>query len=352
MELPLHVQTALGVGSSITEEDLAMHEAAGQFAQTTFGLSGAELASAATSATSGTTFFSCAMAKRGPLSWKYLEILLDGTVECAGVCTPASDGGPPPTAASQVLVGAWFSDQTLLDGTNIAPMRIVRGVKAGNAATTFPSRLFDEWAETCPLLDGSASLPVWATKNQIQIKSASRIQVEQLPGFGFKDLFLEAVSEVKTKWRYLSLYRIFEHGYLSEVFETLKSTFFASPKESLATATTSLDSELNQFLALVQNAGLDGHFAALVDEFDKAKATGNRFAAALERSFQQTGQLKAIKGQGQKGVLICYKIRCAIVHAGMSSPIFDAYPDGPICLELLLPVCESAVLHFAGLTAH
>ena len=329
-----------------------MHEATGEFAQVTFGLSGAEFALAATNATSGTTIFSSVTAKRVPLSWKYLEILLDGTLECAGVCAPTNAGSPPPTAASQVLVGAWFADQTLLNGTNIASQKVIRRIKAGSPATAFPSRVFNEWADVCPLLDGCASQPAWVTANQIQITSASRIQVGQSPGYRFQDLFVEAVSEVKTKWRYLSLYRIFEHGYLAEVFETLKSAFFASPKESLAAATTSLDSELNQFLALVQNAGLDGHFAALVDEFDKAKAAGNRFAAALEHSFQQSGQLKAIKGKGQKGVLICYKIRCAIVHAGMSSQIFDAYPDGPACLELLLPVCESAVLHFVGLTAH
>jgi hypothetical protein len=352
MELPPHVQMALGVVSPITEGDLAVHEGAGHFAQETFGLSGVEFASAATNATSGTTLFSIVPAKRVPLSWKYLEITLDGTVECAGVCTPANGGGPPPTAASQILVCAWFYDQTLLNGSNIAPQKVVRSVKAGFSATAFPVRLFNEWAEVCPLLDGCVSPPVWVTKTQIQIKSTSRIQLDQLPGFRFQELFVEAASEVKTKWRYLSLYRIFEHGYLSEVFETLKSTFFASPKESLAVATTSLDSELNQFLALVKNAGLDNHFAMLVDEFDKAKVNGNRFAAALEHSIHQSGQIKLIKGKEQKGVLICYKIRCAIVHAGMSSQIFDAYPDGPACLELLLPVCESAVLQFVGLTAH
>jgi hypothetical protein len=89
----------------------------------------------------------------------------------------------------------------------------------------------------------------------------------------------------------------------------------------------------------------------LHDEFEKSKNSGNRFAAALEHSFQHSGQPKTIKGKGQKGVLICYKIRCAIVHAGASSPIFDAYPDGPACLEPLLPVCELAVLQFMGIAA-
>ena len=149
----------------------------------------------------------------------------------------------------------------------------------------------------------------------------------------------------------MSLYRIFEHGYLSEVFETLKSAFFASPKDSLAAATLSLESELNQFLTLVQHTGLDNTFATLHDEFEKSRASGNRFAAALEHSFQQSGQLKSLKTKWQKGVLICYKIRCAIVHAGVSSLIFDAYADGPACLEAVLPACESAVLQFMGISA-
>lgn len=351
MDIPQHVQAALGVASAITEQDLAAHEATGQFAQAIFGLSGAEFAAAAANATDGGTSFSVLSAKRVPLSWKYLEIMHDGTLECAGVCTPESGGAAPPTAASQVLVGAWFSDHTLLDGNNIAPRKIVRRVRTASTVSAFPVRLLNEWAEACPLLDGCAVPPIWITKEQMQMMPGSRIQLGQVPGFRFQDLFVESVSEVKTKWRYLSLYRIFEHGYLSEVFDSLKAAFFASPKESLAAATTSLDSELNQFLALVQNAGLDSHFAALHDEFEKSRASGNRFASALEHSFQQSGQLKSVKSKGQKGVLICYKIRCAIVHAGVSSPIFDAYPDGPACLESLLPVCESAVLQFVGVSA-
>ena len=103
-------------------------------------------------------------------------------------------------------------------------------------------------------------------------------------------------------------------------------------KESLAAAATSLDSELNQFLALVQTSTLEKHFESVHDAFENARISGNRFAAALEHSFKQTGQIKVAKGKWQKGVLICYKIRCAIVHAGLTSPLFDAYADGPTCL--------------------
>lgn len=349
MELPQHVQDILGAVSPITEEDLATHEATDPFAQSIFGLSATEFALAAANAAATITSFSVDPARRAPLTWKYLEIVYDGTVECASVCTPESGGSFPPTAASQILVGAWFSDPTLVNEHGVAPRKVVRRVRAAGTSNPYFGRLIQEWAYVCPLLEGYAVQPIWATKNQIQITSTSRIHAGQATGF--QNLFVEAVSEVKTKWRYLSLYRVFEHGYLSEVFETLKLAFFASPKESLAAATASLDSELNQFIALVQHSNLNSHFVLLHDEFEKARAAGNRFAAALEHSFQQTGQIKAVKGKDQKGVLICYKIRCAIVHAGATSPMFDAYPDGPICLEALLPVCESAVLQFVGVSA-
>ena len=351
MQLPQHVQAVLGVGSPITEDDLGAHETTAQFAQTTFGLSGAEFASAATASVGGQSAFAVLPAKRAPGTWKYLEISHDGLIECSGVCTPENGAGLPPTAASQVLVGAWFTEPTLLVGNSVVPKKVVQSTRAGSNGLAFPLRLMAEWAEVCPLLESSAIPPIWVSKTQIQLASGTRVQLGQVPGLRFQDLFIEVVSEVKTKWRYLSLYRVFEYGYLFDIFETLKSGFFASPKESLAAAASSLDSELNQFLALAQNAGLQYHFASLHDAFEKSRASGNRFAAALEHSIQQSGILKGIKGRDQKGVLICYKIRCAIVHAGAHSPIFDAYPDGPPCLESMLPICEAGVLKFLGISA-
>jgi len=351
MELPSHVQAALGIASSITEDDLAVHETAGRFAQLTFGLSGAEFASAAANATSVNASYLIQAAARVPRSWQYLEILYDGAVECAGVCTPEIGAGLPPTAASQVLVGAWFFDSTLLDGNNVVPQKVVHNLKTASTAAAFPVRILKEWSQVCPTFEGSIIPPVWVSKSQIQITSGSRVQIGHAPASRFQDLFIETVSEVKSKWRYLSIYRIFEHGYLSEVFEILKSSFFGSPKESLQAASSSLESELNQFISLVHNTGLNNHFALLHDEFETSRKSGNRFAVAIEQSFRQTGQIKLVKEKWQKGVLICYKIRCAIVHAGVSSPIFDAYPDGSVCLDVVLPVCESAVLQFLGISA-
>ena len=351
MELRQHVQEALGVTSPITESDLAAHVATGQFAQATFGLSGAEFASAAANATSIGSSYLVVDAKRVSQTWKYLEILVDGVFQCAGVCTPEADVGVPPTAAAQVLVGAWLSEPTTLLGTALAPQKCVYSMMDAGGAPSFPFRLVKEWSQVWPLLEGSAAPPIWVSKDQMQLLSNSRILEKTIPASRFQDLLLEAVSEVKAKWRYLSIYRIFEHGYLATVFETLKSAFFSSPKESVAAAAAALDSELNQFFALAQNAALQVYFESLHDAFYGARASGNRFASALDHSLNQTGQVKLAKNKWQKGVLICYKTRCAIVHAGASSPIFDAYPDGPECLQVMLPACESALLQFVGITA-
>ena len=352
MNLPQHVQKALGVTCPITATDLAVSSTASQFAQTSFGLSGEEFAFAADNASAGNSVYSVLPTVRVSHSWNFLEILHDGVTDCLGVCTPENSAGAPPTSASQFLVGAWFSDSTLLDKDKmILPQKIVKAVRSGITPQPFSVRLLAEWASICPLLEGTAVPPCWVSKNQLQLTSGSRLLAGMVSACRFQDLFIEAVSEVKTKWRFLSLYRIFEHGYLSGIFETLQSNFFDAPKESLNDATKSIASELNQFLLLVQQAGLDNTFESIYDEFEKMMSARNRFALALERSFQKDRQLDTLTTRSQKGVLVCYKIRCAIVHAGVSAPIFDAFRDGAACLEALLPVCELAVLQFLGIKA-
>ena len=199
-------------------------------------------------------------------------------------------------------------------------------------------------------MDGVKVPPVWFAKCQIVIADQARVISSSNASLRFEELFLEAVSEVKTKWRFLSLYRALEHGYLSELFHVLEGQFFAAPRESVTAALAALDSELSQFITLAEGAAINAHFEAFCDEFESIKTAGNRFALAVDRSIDKSGQLKALNGKWQKGVLIFYKIRCAIVHAGMSSPIFDAYPDGTACLDRLLPISEAAVLDYLGLS--
>src|SRR6188474_2304872 len=114
MELPQHVQAAFGIASPATEEDVAASGNACRLAEATFGLSGVEFAAAASRMTSAVWRFSVTVARHAPPSWKYSEFVLEDGVQCLCVCTPEKTLDFPPTAASDLLLGAWFSDPTLL----------------------------------------------------------------------------------------------------------------------------------------------------------------------------------------------------------------------------------------------
>lgn len=351
MDIPAHVQAALECGTQISEEELAGAAEATGFIQDVFGLSGQEFATSAILAMNGSVRFDVLTATRPTRTWRYLELLKGGTAECAAICTPEVTAGKPSTAAGQVLAAAWFSGQPVVTDAVVKDQIVVSSYASAGTPPKFSSRLVHEWADVCPLFDGSAVPPVWVSKSQIVIAAGARIDGTHNPALRFDELFLEAISEVKTKWRFLSTYRVLEHGYLSEVFQTLQAEFFASPKESVSAALNSLESELKQFIALVEAASLKNQFEVFYDEFEKIKSGGNRFAVAIDRSLTtKGGQIKQVQGKWQKGVLIYYKMRCAIVHAGIASPMFDAYPDGSECLNALMPTCELLMLDFLGLS--
>jgi hypothetical protein len=349
MDIPAHVQTALGVAAQVSEEELAIAADATGFIQDVFGLTGQEFASSANLALSYGVQFYVIIPTRSSRAWRYLELLNLGIPECRAVCTPEASAEKPPTAAGQVLAAAWFINLPIIADTAVKD-RLVVSYYASTMPPTFSSRLVHEWAEICPLFEGVLVQPVWLSNNQITITGDARIKLAHTPSLRFEELFLEAVSEVKTKWRFLSTYRVLEHGYLTEVFQKLQNGFFASPQENLSAALNSLESELKQFIALVEAVGIKSYFETFYDEFEKVKLKGNRFSAAIENSIMKSGQIKQVQGKWQKGVLIYYKIRCAIVHAGVGSPIFDAYPDGKECLDELLPTCELLMLKFLGLS--
>lgn len=350
MDIPAHIQVALGIGTPATVDQLIAAFDGWSVSQSAFGLSTDDFSVAASEATSGAEDIAVSTLLRIPNNWKYIELFIDGSRECFGVCTPKANSSVPPTLAGQALVKAWFVDSKIVDDTFIGEGLLVSGLSAQAKKRDFSRRLIDTWADVCSFLEGSSVAPPWVTKNQIIILGGARILKLDPPRLGYDNLFLEAVSEIKAKWRYLSLYRILEHGYLSEVFNKLKANFFNSPKESLEGALASVESELKQFISLADTGTLQTEFEALFAKFENAKALPNKFAIAVARSIQQGGQLKQIQNRWQHGVLVCYKIRCAIVHAGSSSPLFDSYPDGSACIEMLLPSLESICLKFLGIT--
>ena len=101
--------------------------------------------------------------------------------------------------------------------------------------------------------------------------------------------------------------------------------------------------------SLVEACHLETEFEIFCDDFEKATKALNRFAAAIEYAIDKTALDKAPK-KSKKGALLCYKIRCAIVHGGSSGPIFDSYDDANDLIDFVLPSLEYAVSKFLGIS--
>ena len=350
MDIPQHIQSSLAIGSPVTPEQLEAAADAWPSLRIVLGLSGDEFKEAIINGFAAGFTYKLSPQSRPPQIWKYIEISSGVSIEGIAVLTPQSISSVPPTAVGQALVRAWFSDQGIITNAAIPASMSILGLPASSSIGTFASDFVRIWAETIPFLEGAVASPSWISKSQIGIAANCRFTSNQPGNVKYKALFLEAVSEIKLKWRTLALYRILEHGYLTEIYQTIEARFFESPEETLKSAVKLVGSEVSQFIALVDSAALRDDAKLIYDEYEKMRMAGNRFAIALDRSMSQSGQVQQASAPWQKGVLVFYKIRCAIVHAGLSAPIFDSYSDGDALLENLLPLCESLVLNFLGMT--
>jgi hypothetical protein len=349
MIIPQHLQQLLELSPNCSRDDVAASAKVAEVASAAFGLSADEFASAIEEAEQqNTESYEITKLVRRPETWKYIDVMCDGVKIYTGVLSGASDSSKISTASAAIAVAAWYHHANVVEDSAVCPGLHIQFAKAGNFKDSNEGRFGQEWALACLNFDGATNAPPWIQRNSVQFQSTSRIcgDAALQPSIYWK-LFTEHVSEQKLKWRTLSLYRIFEHGYLSEVFSELRRTFFNSPKEALSSAMTSMESELNQLKTIVQAGKLEAVFETLFDAFEAAKGTNNRFAYAIEKSI--AGQkVNEFKGKAFKGVAVLYKIRCSIVHAGSASQIFDSYDDGTDCLQRLLPSLEEAALAFLG----
>lgn len=348
MDLPEHVSTALGVASSITEDELAANGSVGQFALEVFGLSAADLASEAAETLGQQHACTVLQARQPPEKWLSLEIRLEDTTRVIGVCTPRPDAGAPPTDIGRALVGAWIAKEEIVNDKVVEAGLFVETRRGVLERSDFPSRCIGEWAKACALLENADRPPVWLGNSLVQIGSGARILAGQ-PNMQFHDVFVEILSEVKPKWRFISLYRVFEHGYLELLFNKFRDGFFTAPRESAESLRSALDSEQAQFLELVREAKLEPHFDAIYGGFASLE-NSNRFAATIGRVLKSRGSgAELAKSRAEKAVAMCYQVRCAIVHAGSAAPVFEKFPDAPALLEAVLPDFERAVLEFVGM---
>lgn len=352
MTIPEHVATSLSLAPDVTSEELAAGAERMPFVMEVFGLSGEEFSVAVSKALTVTSNTEFSQSDRNVCSWRYMEMYNEGALEMRALQVPVDRQAAPPTAAAQLLVEAWLQNASLLDvEQSISPNTVIKCLKGDAKLLDFGSKFVRNWANVCSLMQGDAQPPLWIQNSQLIIEMGRLHSPNaEEKGVGYERLFLEATSEVKAKWRFLSLYRILEHGYISEIFKTLKTEFFRSPNESLERARKNVENEMQQFLALVKSATLDCHFDAICRRFDELKTSGNRFANAIQHSMDKGGKLPSSgRDASDKGVHVCYKIRCAIVHAGLAGPIFDAYDDASACVEGILCDCEAATLQFLGI---
>ncbi len=347
MDIPLHVQAVLGVGTPTTDDDLLVAAEGTAYISDLFGLNGREFVDAVSPMGMQGVTFKTEPLQQSSTEWRVLDVSVPEGLARRAVMIPDAGATAPPSAAGEVLAQAWFAGQPVVEGGLLRPRLLVQAFRTGAEVEAFGAELVSTWCSLFPAGLGLIPLPLWILKNQILVVPTSKVVVSAKSRH-YVRLFLEAVSETKAKWRFISCYRVLEHGYLDAVFDELSNSFFSAPAIAISAATRSLESELFQLIALVESASLQDLFQEFFDEFEKLRGSGNRFVHSLERAAQVMKETSN-KKSWEQGVLFFYKTRCAIVHAGLGAPIFDAHPDAKDYLEQMLPVCERIVLSFLGI---
>lgn len=159
------------------------------------------------------------------------------------------------------------------------------------------------------------------------------------------DCLLNSYATSPLKFRFLELYRVMEALFLADVKKKLLDSFDAEPSLALSVASTALQSELNQIIALAEPH--KELFEECWTELNAIK-NNNRFVAALFRRLES----KKVNDQGkwQSGAALIYQFRCAVVHAGEKDMIFENFSDGDAAILAILPTVETAALRMLGIT--
>lgn len=253
----------------------------------------------------------------------------------------------PPSSCEAVLMSRWLLDDSL-DLSNWEESQ------AGKAIVIWPkSRPKDERALADVITTAIADAAVSSSISPML--SASSIQFDTLARFDdsfTKNLLAEALQEANPKWRFLSLYRILENSYLSSILQKINASFFDDPKRTIDQAAESIKNEIQQFLELAANHRLETLFDGFQDAFDALIANNKTLAIGLERSAANSVRQHSAKEKWQRGVIHCYKIRCAIAHAGGSGTFVERYVDWRNALEKLLPHLERLALTSLRISLH
>lgn len=156
-------------------------------------------------------------------------------------------------------------------------------------------------------------------------------------------LLTDGLTEHNPKWRYLSLYRSIENGYLEEIKSQFDKEFFQDPQWAVNRANDALKSEMKQFFGFVQQRNLEDFFVDFAKAFDSLIQDNDRFAHAIDRSLR-SGKSGGEQAPWQRGVARSYKVRCAIAHAGSGDTFIELHDGWRHSLEKMLPSLERAAL--------
>lgn len=163
-------------------------------------------------------------------------------------------------------------------------------------------------------------------------------------------LLFEAATIVHPKWRCLSLYRILENAYLSQIKQALMSDFDADASKAVDVAQKNLSSELNQLVNLAETLDLKTEFIDFNNEIESLKSSFNQFIIKLDKGAEEDSLYKSKPDAiYKKAVLRFYKLRCAIAHAGTSSVIYEQFPDSNRAALRLIPLIEKIILKSLGI---
>jgi hypothetical protein len=190
-----------------------------------------------------------------------------------------------------------------------------------------------------------AELPRIAVASSL-IELASSITLkspEVLNSLSKTKLLSEAVAELQPKWRFLSFYRIVENAYLTNIKKRFIQAFDVDAKNAIKEAERSLQSEMNQLVALAEENGLIPVFEPFNAQFEVLLSAQNRFIHSIERGASEELLYKA-QGAYKKAIVRFYKMRCSIAHGGTSSTIFEEHQDGNDALMSLMVDVEAIAM--------
>lgn len=272
-------------------------------------------------------------------AWRFSEVSIGGTCQCQ-VLEPGAHWADVPTNSVRITLWAWskheqFSPLTWSHTPDFVMIRWLANAGSRKLATGLVlSSLGIVVPEHCdsPALAASSA-------TSVEIATSSLLLREQLV---YGELLQAALRHTSPSLRFLYIYRLFEHAYLINALDKLQSNFFADPKRSVKALSDVVGNEKAAFLALLDLSTSTGDFEAIAVVFeDNQRSKANKYLSAVNDGAVADGDLNYPE-KWKRGCVLCYKLRCSIVHSGKSSPIFESYPDAAQGILAVLPSLESA----------